>query len=149
MIRATNVFAAASVALLVLGLALSNVFAKTQGMSVRWPGSNMGYVIGYQVPCYGLAGLFAICACFYAWGFIQLSDAIVDWHLWLSLSGVAMFGFGFAMLARIGAENPAPQPGQGTLLVVALGIIIGPVCFVAGQLLLMIALVFHLTALRH
>lgn len=150
MIRATNVFAAASIALLVLGLVLSNFIEKTQAMTVGWPGSNTRYAIGFQVPCYGLAGLFAIFACSYALGRIQLSAAIVDWHLWLSLSGVAMFGFGFGLLfAHLGAENSAPQPGQGTLIVIAVGMIIGPVSFVAGQLLLMIALLVHFAAPHH
>ena len=82
-------------------------------MGVKWPGSHMGYIIGLQVPFYGLAGLFAIFACSYALGWLRLSEAMINWHLWLSLSGVAMFGFGFALLAYIGAENPASQPGQG------------------------------------
>jgi len=149
MIRATNAFAAASVALLVLGLVLANFIDKTKGMFVRWPGSSTSYGIGFQVPCYGLAGLFAIFACSYALGRIQLSAAIVDWHLWLSLSGVAMFGLGFGLFAHLGAENSTSQPGQGALLVSAVGMIIGPVIFLAGQLMMMVALVVHLTAQRH
>ena len=149
MIRATNVFAAASVGLLVLGLVLSNFIGKTQVMSVRWPSSNTGYVIGFQVPCYGLAGEFAIFACAYALGWIRLSASMVDWHVWLSLSGAAMFGLCFGLLAHIGAEYAAPQPGQGTLIVIAVGMIIGPVSFVAGQLLLIIALVVHFAAPHH
>jgi hypothetical protein len=149
MVRAVNLFAAASVALLIVGLVLSNFFEKTQQMSVRWPGSHTGYGIGCQVPCYGLAGLFAFLACFYALGWIRLSEAMVDWHLWLSLTGVAMFGFGFALLARVAAEGAAPQPGQRTLLVIAAGMYIGPAMFVAGQLLLMIALLVRFAAPHH
>ena len=74
MVRAANLFAAASIALLIVGLVLSNFIEKTQAMSVRWPGSNTGYVIDFQVPCYGLAGLFAIFACSYALGQYPISQ---------------------------------------------------------------------------
>jgi hypothetical protein len=146
MVRATNLFAAASVALLVSGLVLSNFFEKAAKMSVWWPGSHTGYIIGCQVPCYGLAGLFAIFACFYAVGWIRLGEALADWHLWLSLSGVAMFVLGFALLAGVAGDGAAPQPEQGTLLVIAGGMLLGPATFVAGQLLLMIALLARFAA---
>jgi hypothetical protein len=149
MVRAVNLFAAASVALLIVGLVLSNFFEKTQLMSVRWPGSHSGYIIGCNVPCYGLAGLFAIFACFYALGWIRLSEAMVDWHLWLSLTGVAMFGFGFTLLCRVAVEGAAPQPGQRTLLVIAAGMFVGPAVFVAGQLLFMIALLVRFAVQHH
>jgi hypothetical protein len=149
MVRATNLFAVASVALLVSGLVLSNFFEKAANMSVRWPGSHTGYIIGCQVPCYGLAALFAIFGCFYAVGWIRLGEALAGWHLWLSLSGVAMFVFGFALLARVAGEGAAPQSGQGTLLVIAGGMLLGPAIFAAGQLLLIIALLARFAAQHH
>ena len=98
-------------------------------------------LVGYQVPCYGLAGLFAIFAGFYALDWIRLSEATVDWHLWLSLIGVAMFGFAFALFARIAATDAGQQAGQGTLFIVAAGLLAGPVVFVVGQFLLVLALI--------
>jgi len=118
-------------------------------MSLRWPGSHSGYIIGTHVPCYGLAGLFAIFACSYAVGWIRLGEAMANWHFWLSLSGVAMFGLGFALFARIAAQSAVPYPGQGMLLVIAGGMFIGPATFVAGQLLLMITLLIRFTADHH
>ena len=74
---------------------------------------------------------------------------MVDWHLWLSLSGIAVFSFGFALLARVAAEGAAPKPGPGTLLVIAAGMLLGPIAFVAGQLPLMIALLVRFAAANH
>jgi hypothetical protein len=148
MVRATNLFAAASATLLILGLILSNFFP-TRGMSVWWPGSSMGRIIGFQIPCYGLAGLFAIFAFSYALRWIRVNEAIVDWHLWLSLSGVAMFGLGFALLARVAGEGAAPHPGQATLLVIAGGMLLDPATFAGGQLLLMIGLLARFAAQHH
>jgi hypothetical protein len=139
MVRAGNLFAAASIVLLVFGLVLSNFFEKTSSMTVTLPSST--YAVGYQVPCYGLAGLFAIFACFYALNWIRLSEAAVDWHLWLSLIGVAIFGFAFALFAGIAATDARQQAGQGTLLVVAAGLLAGPAVFVVGQFLLVLALI--------
>ena len=152
MVRTANLFAGASVALLVSGLVLSIFFEKATPLSVRWPGSHTGYIIGCQVPCYGLAGLFAIFGCFYAVGWIRLGEALAGWHLWLSLSGVAMFVLGFALLARVEGDRAAGadlQPEQGTLLVIAGGMLLGPAIFVAGQLFLMIALLARFAAQRH
>ena len=119
-------------------------------MSLRWPGSHSGYIIGTHVPCYGLAGLFAIFACFYGIGWIPLSKAIVAWHLWLSFSGVAMFVIGFALLARVASEGgAAPHPGRETLLAIAGGMLLGPATFFAGQVLLMIALLARFAAQHH
>ena len=146
MVRATNLFAAASVALLIGGLVLANFSAKTTAFSVGWPGSQMRYGIDYHVPCYGLAGLFAIFACFYALGRIRLGEGFIGWHLWLSLSGVAMFGVGFALFALVTDENAAAKPGQLTLLISAGGMLLGPVTFLAGQLLFVIALLTTIAA---
>lgn len=146
MVRATNLFAAASVALLISGLVLANFFAKTTAMAIRWPGSQTAYGIGYHVPCYGLAGLFAVFACFYAVGRIQLGEAFVDWHLGLSLAGVVLFGVGFALFALLAAKHSAEQPGQLTLLISVGGMLLGPLVFLAGQLLFVIAFLTRLAA---
>ncbi len=118
-------------------------------MGFTWPGARMGYVVGCQVPCYGLAGIFAIFACFYALNSIRLSEATVDWHLWLSLSGVTLFCFGYALLARIGAEGTAQQTGQGILFTVAAGMLVGPAVFVVGQFVFVISLIYRFAFLRH
>ena len=149
MVRTSTLFAAASGALLIVGLVLSNFFGKTQLMYLRWPGSPTGYIIGSHVPCYGLAGLFAIFACSYAVGWFRMSEAMADWHLWLSLSGVALFGLGFALFARVAAQDAAAHPRQGTLLVIAGGMFLGPATFVAGQILLMTALLVRFAADHH
>ena len=146
---ATNLFAAASVALLIGGLVLSNFFEKEANMSVSWPGAHAGYIIGCQVPCYGLAGMFAIFACSYAVGWLRLGEATIGWHLWLSLSGVAVFGLAFALLGRVAGQGAAPPPGQSTLLVIAGGMFFGPAIFCAGQLLLIIALLARFAAQHH
>lgn len=149
MVRAANLFATASVTLLIAGLILSNCFEKPRLMSMHLPGSYTAYAIGCEVPCYGIAGLFAVFACSHALGWIRLSEAMVDWHLWLSLSGVAVFGFGFALFARVAAEGAAPKPRQATLFVIASGMLLGPIAFVAGQLPLMIALRVRFAAANH
>ena len=149
MARAANLFASASVTLLIAGLILSNCFSRPRLMAVHLPGSHTAYGIGCEVPCYGMAGLFAIFACSHALGWIRLSEAMVDCHLWLSLSGVAVFGFGFALFARVAAEGASPKPGQATLLVIAAGMLLGPIAFVAGQLLLTIALLVRFAAAHH
>lgn len=148
-VRASNLFAVASGALILLGLMLSEFFPKVSSMGFRWPGARLGHVVGCQVPCYGLAGVFAIFACFYALSSTRLSEATVEWHLWLSLSGVVMFGFGYALLARIGAVGTAPQAGQGSLFTIAAGMLVGPVVFVVGQFIFVISLVQRFALLRH
>ena len=148
MVRATNLFAAASVTLLILGLVLSN-FLATQHMSVRWPGSSTRHIIGYHVPCYGLAGLFAIFAFSYALHWIRLNQAIVDWHVWLSLLGVAMFGIAFALFAHVATESPVRGPSQGVLLTILGGLVVGPTIFVIGQLLLIIAYIRSISTRHH
>ena len=149
MLRAANLFAAASVTLLILGLLLSNAFKKPQLMSLTWPGSHTGYIIGCEVPCYGMAALFAVFACSYAVRWIRLSDAMVGWHLWLTLSGTVLFGFGFALLARVAAEGAGSQAGRGTLLAIAVGLLAGPAVFVVCQIILLSALIGTVVAQRH
>ena len=149
MVRAANLFVAASVTLLIVGLVLSNSFKKPPLMSVSWPGSHTGYIIGCEVPCYGLAALFAVFACSYAVRWIRLSDATAGWHLWLSLSGTAIFGFGFALFARVAAEGAGRQAGRGTLLGIAVGLLAGPAVFVVGQLILLVAITSTIGAQRH
>lgn len=149
MVRATNLFAAASATLLILGLILSNLLAARQRMKVSWPGSSTGYIIGFHVPCYGLAGLFAIFAFSYALRWIRVNQAIVDWHLWLSLLGVAMFGIAFVLFGQVAAESPIREPSQGTLLTTLGGLIVGPAIFVVGQLLLVIALIRSIAIPHH
>ncbi|HKO11024.1 MAG TPA: hypothetical protein VJV22_03590 [Acidobacteriaceae bacterium] len=139
MIRAENLFAGAAITLLILGLVLPNILKTTQHMTVTWPGST--FMIGYQVPCFGLAALFAAFACSYALRWIRLSAATADWHLWLSLSGVAIFGFGFALFARIAVDGAGRQSGQGALLAIAAGLLVGPAVFVAGQLVFLAAMI--------
>lgn len=139
MVRATNLFAAASATLLILGLVLSNFLANRQAMSVRWPGSHMGHVIGYHVPCYGMAALFAIFACSYSLHWIRVNQAIMGWHLWLSLLGVAMFGTAFALFGHVASESPVREPSQGVLLAILSGLVVGPTLFLVGQLVLAIA----------
>jgi len=141
MSRAANLFAGASAALVILGLLLSKFFATRQLMSVTWPGSKATHVIGCEVPCYGLAGLFALFACAYALSWIRLSEAIMAWHLWMSLSGVALFGLGFALLGHVAARNAVRGPSQGALLAVAIGMFVGPMFFLAGQLIFVVALI--------
>jgi hypothetical protein len=141
MIRAVNLFAAASATLLILGLILSNFFETRELMSVSWPRSHAGYIIGCHVPCYGLAGLFAVFAFLHALKWIRVSGTIVDWHLWLTLLGVAIFGIGFALFAQVSAASPVHKPSQVALLTVAAGLIVGPAIFVVGQLLLVIAFI--------
>lgn len=147
MARASNLFAAASFTLLIVGLVLSN-FSKKSQMSVSWPGSHTGYIIGYQVPCYGLPGLFAIFACSYALRWIRLSEGAVNWHLWLSLAGVGMLGFALALFARVAAEGAGHQAGQGTLLAIAAGLFAGPAAFILGQFVLLLATI-HTFVARH
>jgi hypothetical protein len=149
MVRATNLFAAASATLLILGLVLSNFLATREGMSVSWPGSSTGYIIGYHVPCYGLAGLFAIFACLYALYWIRLNQAIVDWHLWLSLLGVAMFGIAFALFDHVAAESPVPAPSQGILAIILGGLVVGPLIFVVAQLLFIVAFIRSIATPHH
>ncbi|MGA7317308.1 MAG: hypothetical protein WBX22_25425 [Silvibacterium sp.] len=149
MVRAANLFAAASVTLLIVGLVLSNLVKKPQHMSVIWPGSHTGYIIGCEVPCYGLAGLFAVFAFSYTLRWIRMSETMVDWHLGLSLFGAAMFGFGFALLTRVAAEGAGRQAGQWTLLTIAAGLLAGPAIFVVGQLVLLVAMIGAYAAQRH
>lgn len=148
MVRATNLFAAASATLLILGLILSN-FVSKRGMSITWPGSNTLHVIGLHVPCYGLAGLFAIFAFSYALRWIPANQAIIDWHLWLSFSGVVMFGTAFALFSSHAIENPVREPSQWALLSILGGLILGPTTFVVGQLLLLIASIRSIAIPHH
>lgn len=141
MVRTANLFAVASTVLLISGLVLGTLFEKTQSMAVTWPGSHTRYAVGYQVPCFGLAGLFAIFACSYALHWIPLSKVTADWHLWLSLLGVIVFGFGFLLLAHVAATGATRQPTQAILFTIAAGLIVGPALFVVGQLVFVIALI--------
>lgn len=68
MVRVANLFASASVTLLIAGMILSNCFGKPRLMAVHLLGSHAAYGIGCEVPCYGMAGSFAIFACSHALG---------------------------------------------------------------------------------
>ena len=149
MLRVANLFAAASAALLILGLLLSHSLKARQMMSLHWPGSNTTYLIGCHVPCYGFAGMFAIFACTYAMSWIRLNAAIVEWHMWLSVFGVVMFGVGFALLAHIATGGEIQQPSQRGLLAAGSGLVLGPATFAVGQVLFIVALIRAFAASRH
>ena len=134
--RTHNLFAVASVILLILGLLFS---VKYQSFSLTLTGPKSTYAIGYNVPCYGLAGLFALYACSYAAGWIALSKFASDWHLCLSISGVALFGLTFAFFGHISAQNLS-TPSQLTLWTIVIGFLAGLMTFLIGQIIFAVAI---------
>ena len=147
--RAANLFALASIVLLALGVIFSNFVKGSHSMTIALPRTQ--FAVSYEVPCYGVAALFALFACTYALGLISLNKSIINWHLWLSLSGVVLFGLGFALLNPMAEAAPAApaQPPQAMLFIVGVGIFFGPIAFIAGQLLLAIALMVHFVVRHH
>jgi succinate dehydrogenase hydrophobic anchor subunit len=96
-----------------------------------------------------LAGLFAAFACLYALNYIPFNEATVEWHLWLSLVGAALFGLGFTLFAMLTPENTVREPSHGALVAAATGLFVGPALFTATQLLFVMALIHGVLAMRH
>jgi hypothetical protein len=94
-----------------------------------------------------LAGLFAAFACLYSLNYIAFNKATVEWHLWLSLSGAALFGLGFTLFAMLTPENTVREPSHGALVAAATGLFVGPALFAASQLLFVMALVHGFLAM--
>jgi hypothetical protein len=134
--RAATSFALAAALLLALGLALQHFTAGRYAMSIRFPKGT--HAIGYQIPCYALATIFAAFAFLYALNLPRLGSITAQWHFWLSLGSVALFAVGFADFAALAQQNPE-TPSQASLILPAVGMTLGPALFAAAQLFFVVA----------
>ena len=151
--RSEHLFAIASAALLISGLLLTRTVGTQNGMSISWPGSSTTFGIDLWVPCYGIAALFGAFACVYAIPYWRLSTALAPWHFWLSLTGVLLFAVGFTMLGIVASESlggaAPPEPSKVALAVTAIGLLVGPVVFLSGQLIFVLSLMRAVAGIRH
>ena len=138
--RTGHLFAIASLILLIFGLLLARYVTSVE-MALHWPGSRVAYGIPLYTPCYGIGALFALFAGLYTISYVPFAKGVSQWHFWLSFIGVLLFALGYSMLGVLGSREVINHhASQGSLAVMALGFLLGPLAFVFGQLLFVIGL---------
>jgi len=113
-------------------------------MMVSWPGTRSGLDLGLWVPCYAIGALFVGFACAYYGAKIPFGQVLTRWHFWTSVGGAVLFSIGYVLLTILGnhvvAAKAARQPPQWLLALSLLGLTLGPILFVSGQILFVIGL---------
>ncbi len=139
-----RLFAIASAMFLVFGLFLANFMGTNLTMGLGWPGATIRHDVSFHAACYFIAAVFGVFACVYAIRRIPFNKKLSKWHFWLSTAGTMLYAFGYAFLvtwARDIAGRGQIQASQGAVGVALIGLVLGPLCFVSGQILFVIGFV--------
>lgn len=119
---------------LILGIVLFLIIGHHRTMMLTSSGPD----VGLWVPCFALAALFGAFACLYLTK-IPMSEGPVWWHFWASVGGAAIFALIYLLISLLGdqyvASHEAHQPPQWLLLLSVVGLVVGPVMFLVGQLI--------------
>ena len=99
-----------------------------------------------------MAAVFGVFACVYAIQRIPFNNTLSKWHFWLSIAGTAQYAIGYVFLgswARDIAGSGHLQASHAALVFALIGLVLGPLCFLSGQILFVIGLVQAVPKIGH